>query len=163
MCSHGQFGRRLLCLTTACLLLVSVVGPAQARLRHTIGTMLKVTQVRPADKTDGDADKNISKDVRRALRRKFGLKYDAYRLEAQQAREASINQEQVFPLVNGSELRLRVVGYKPSTRLVDLKVQTEDDIKALTVRSGGHLILTFDGEQDPLFVVITVRLLQIER
>ena len=154
-----------LCVLAASAVLVGW-GVGHAAYRKTFGTELKVTQVRVSKESEPGVDPRIPKGMLRALKRRFGSEYKSYTVAATEVREAKLGKDERFDLKKGGVLTVRVVGYNPSKRIVDLKIQTEQWIIARSLERGAYwvgYIVGADDPDEPLAIVIRARLLQIVR
>ena len=159
--------RKLILALAIALGVFAVCGTAYTAFRHTFGTEVKVTQIRASVEADDEdqpmMDKKIPRSMRRALKRRFRSKYERYTLLAKEVRECKLGEEETFTLRSGKDLTVRVVGYSPSKKIIDMKIQTSENIVPVSVKSGTHIVDNATAGDEPLIIVVTPRLLQIER
>lgn len=152
-------------LSALVLMALALCGTVWA-IRYTVGTEVKVTQVRALKEPEEDGagmDEDIPKSARRALKRKFGRKYKQYKLIGKETRLCRLGEDETFSLAEGEELTVHVVGYSPSKKMIDIRLQTKDNVSAVSVKSGTNLIDKLNDDDDPVIVIIRPSLVQTER
>ena len=152
-----------MCLAAMMLLLLVACSPTgDAAILMTISTKVKITEIRARKNPDYGVDRKISKGMLKAIRRKY-RRYKSFEKIDFTVKECRLGKNTKFTLNDGREIIIRIVGYQPGLKVVDLKIQSEDDIVAVSMKSNSHWVRLLEKKKEPVILVVTPTLLQIHK
>lgn len=149
-----------LLLAATLLLVCSPSHPRRTRTVHTSGTALRVLQIRTEKRGEREYDKKIPKSVLHVLRNRYKTLYKKYTLVKRDTRNAAMGAWEEFELDNKKVAAVKVHGYKPGPRLINLRIRFWGVEQKADVYHGKHWFALVEKGDTPLILVITPKLIQ---